>query len=318
MATMARPLVSDELWELIEPLIPKVPRRHRFPGRKRIDDRKVLTGILFVLQTGIPWEYLPQGMGCGSGMTCWRRLREWQEAGVWQRLHELLLAKLNEADRIDWSRAAIDSSHVRAFGGRKDRPEPGRPLQKRLQAPPDRLRPRHAAGRLARRRRPQRHHRDDPAGRRDPAGARSPRPAAPSAAQAVRRPRLPLARRPPPAAAPPHPDEDRLAEERARLRTREEALGGRAHDCLASPVPASADPLRAPRRHPRSLPRDRLQPDLPQAPPGSGVILLDLVIPGAEVARRRASGCRPSCAAEGLGLAAPPFVGSGRRQAAGR
>src|SRR6266702_3520056 len=87
------------------------------PGRKRLDDRKVLTGILFVLQTGIPWEYLPQEMGCGSGMTCWRRLREWQEAGVWQRLHELLLAKLNEADRIDWSRAAIDSSHVRAFGG---------------------------------------------------------------------------------------------------------------------------------------------------------------------------------------------------------
>jgi transposase len=114
---MAKPLVSDELWELVEPLIPKVPRRQRFPGRKRLDDRMVLTGILFVLQTGIPWEYLPKEMGCGSGMTCWRRLREWQEAGVWQRLHELLLARLNEAERIDWSRAAIDSSHVRAFGG---------------------------------------------------------------------------------------------------------------------------------------------------------------------------------------------------------
>jgi transposase len=79
-------------------------------------------------------------MGCGSGMSCWRRLREWQEAGVWQRLHELLLAKLNEAELIDWSLAAIDSSHMRAFGGREDRPEPSRPLKTRLQAPPDRLR----------------------------------------------------------------------------------------------------------------------------------------------------------------------------------
>src|SRR5215204_3477371 len=104
---MARALVTDELWELIAPLIPKVERRHRFPGRKRLDDRKVLSGILFVLRTGIPWEYLPQEMGCGSGMTCWRRLKEWQEAGVWQRLHELLLAKLNEAELIDWSLAGV-------------------------------------------------------------------------------------------------------------------------------------------------------------------------------------------------------------------
>jgi transposase len=100
---MPRPLVSDEVWELVEPLIPTVPRRHRFPGHKRIDDRKVLTGILFVLRTGIPWEYLTQEMGRGSGVTCWRRLREWQEAGVWQRLRELLLANLNEADLIDFA-----------------------------------------------------------------------------------------------------------------------------------------------------------------------------------------------------------------------
>src|SRR5438552_8562628 len=161
---MARPLVSDGLWELMEPLIPKVKRRHRYPGRKRLDDRKVLSGILFVLQTGIPWEYLPKEMGCGSGMTCWRRLREWQEAGVWQGLHELLLARLNEADRIDWSRAAIDSSHVRAFGGdEKTGPEPRRPRTAWLQAPSDRLRSRHAACRLTHRRQPQRHHADGPA-----------------------------------------------------------------------------------------------------------------------------------------------------------
>src|SRR5919199_867069 len=111
---MAKPLVSDELWELVEPLIPKVDRRYRFPGRKRIDDRKVLTGILYVLKTGIPWEYLPQEMGCGSGMTCWRRLQEWQQAGVWQRLHEILLAKLHQADWIDLARALVHSSPLRA------------------------------------------------------------------------------------------------------------------------------------------------------------------------------------------------------------
>ena len=114
---MAKVLVDDALWELIEPHLPRSkPAR---TGRPRVPNRAALTGIIFVLQTGIPWEYLPQEMGCGSGMTCWRRLREWQHAGVWQRLHELLLAKLNEAGRIDWSRAAIDSSHVRAFGGAK-------------------------------------------------------------------------------------------------------------------------------------------------------------------------------------------------------
>jgi transposase len=126
---VARPIVSDELWEIVEPLIPAVPRRFRYPGRRRIPDRQVLTGILFVLQTGIPWEHLPQEMGCGSGMTCWRRLHEWQQAGVWQQLHEVLLARLQRADLIDWSRAAIDSSHVRAVGGAR------RPARARWTAP---------------------------------------------------------------------------------------------------------------------------------------------------------------------------------------
>jgi transposase len=114
---MASPLVPDELWEVVEPLIPKVERRYRYPGRKRVPDRRTLTGILFVLKTGIAWEDLPQEMGCGSGVTCWRRLRDWQEHGVWQQLHEALLARLNAAGEIDWQRAAVDSSHVRAFGG---------------------------------------------------------------------------------------------------------------------------------------------------------------------------------------------------------
>src|ERR671935_917356 len=153
---MGKPLVSDELWELIEPLIPVKPRRFRHPGRKPLPDRQVLTGILFVLKTGIPWEQLPQEMGCGSGMTCWRRLRAWQQAGVWQRLHELLLARLREADLIDWSRAAVDSSHVRAVGGRADRSKPGRPRQERLQAPYADLRTGHPARALAQRLEPQR------------------------------------------------------------------------------------------------------------------------------------------------------------------
>jgi transposase len=109
--------VPDGLWERIEPLLPRRRRRFRYPGRKPLNDRLVLCGILFVLHTGIPWEFLPQQLGFGSGMTCWRRLRDWHEAGVWQRLHEVLLAELHDADRLDWSRAVIDSSHVRALKG---------------------------------------------------------------------------------------------------------------------------------------------------------------------------------------------------------
>ena len=85
---MAKPVLDDELWKLVEPLLPPPKkRRRRNPGRKPKDHRSVLTGILFVLKTGIPWEYLPKEMGCGSGMTCWRRLRDWQEAGVWEKIH---------------------------------------------------------------------------------------------------------------------------------------------------------------------------------------------------------------------------------------
>ena len=111
---MAKPILDDDLWALIEPMLPPPKqRRARYPGRKPLDDRAVLTGILFVLQSGIRWAMLPQEMGCGSGMSCWRRLRDWQAVGVWDRLHEVLLAKLPAADRIDWSRVIVDSSSIR-------------------------------------------------------------------------------------------------------------------------------------------------------------------------------------------------------------
>lgn len=107
-------LVSDAFWERVVPLLPRRERRFRYPGRKPLDDRAVLSGILFVLHTGIAWEHLPQQLGFGSGMTCWRRLRAWQEAGVWERLHELLLAELHSAGELDWSRAVADSSQIQA------------------------------------------------------------------------------------------------------------------------------------------------------------------------------------------------------------
>jgi transposase len=113
---MAKPLLPDDLWKLIEPLIPKRPPRPK-GGRPPLDDRQALTGIIFILKTGIPWEYLPWEMGCGCGMTCWRRLRDWQKAGVWDKIHRLLLSHLRSADRIDFSRFIPDSTFVRAVGG---------------------------------------------------------------------------------------------------------------------------------------------------------------------------------------------------------
>ena len=125
IGAMGKLLVPDELWQRIEPLLPPEPPKPK-GGRPRLPARAVLTGIVFVLKTGIPWEDLPQEMGCGSGMTCWRRLRDWHQAGVWQRLHRVLLDELGRADRIDWSRAALDSASVPAKRGvqRPDRTQP--------------------------------------------------------------------------------------------------------------------------------------------------------------------------------------------------
>lgn len=108
---MAKPILDDELWAEMAPLFPPDPPRPK-GGRPRVPHRAVLTGILFVLRTGIPWEDLPQKLGCGSGMTCWRRLRDWQAAGIWERIHHMLLGRLSERGAIDWSRAALDSTSV--------------------------------------------------------------------------------------------------------------------------------------------------------------------------------------------------------------
>ncbi|MEU0936073.1 IS5 family transposase [Embleya sp. NPDC005971] len=122
-------IVSDELWSLIESLLPAPPPKST-RGRPRVPDRQALCGILFVLHTGIQWEFLPQELGFGSGMTCWRRLAAWNEAGVWDRLHAILLARLHAAEQLDRSRAVIDS------------PRPGRPKgPKSGPSPVDRARP---------------------------------------------------------------------------------------------------------------------------------------------------------------------------------
>jgi transposase len=122
---MAKELVSDEIWEMVEPLLPPEKPKPK-GGRPRVSNRAAFTGILFVLKSGIPWEMLPQEMECGCGMTCWRRLDEWQKADVWNRLHELLLAHLEWVGLIDWRRAVADSSLVRAVGGGKNRSQPHR------------------------------------------------------------------------------------------------------------------------------------------------------------------------------------------------
>jgi transposase len=115
-------MVPDELWAVVAPLLPPAPS-HARGGRPRVPDRAALAGIRFSLRTGGPWSLLPVEMGCGSGSTCWRRLRDWQAAGVWRRLERELLNRLGDADRLDWSRASVDSTSVPAKRGAK---RPGR------------------------------------------------------------------------------------------------------------------------------------------------------------------------------------------------
>ena len=111
-------LISDELWALFEPLIPpQKPAVHGRTGRPRTSDREVLEGIAFVLSSGIGWAKLPRELGYGSGWTCWRRLHEWADAGMFDQLHQAVLDRLDEQGQLDWSRASLDSVSVRAKRG---------------------------------------------------------------------------------------------------------------------------------------------------------------------------------------------------------
>ena len=116
--------MSDDLWEAIEPLLLRERPKPK-GGRPRVPDRAALGGIIFVLRTGTPWRLLPRELGCASGSTCWRRLRDWQAAGVWERLHATLLNWLGDEGAVDWSRASVDSLSVRAKrGGEETGPNP--------------------------------------------------------------------------------------------------------------------------------------------------------------------------------------------------
>jgi transposase len=116
---MASQLLPDELWNEVESLFPEYEQSPD-GGRRPKENRVVLTAILFVLKTGIGWKDLPtEAFGC-SYKTCTRRIREWSQLGLWQRMHELLLAKLRGAEQLDWSRALVDCSLVKApLGGPK-------------------------------------------------------------------------------------------------------------------------------------------------------------------------------------------------------
>ena len=113
---MTQPSIPDDLWEAIEPLLPRARPKPK-GGRPRVPDRAALGGIIFVLRTGTPWRLLPRALGFGSGVTCWRRLREWQSRGVWAAVHRTLLNWLGDLDAIDLGRASLDSTSVRAKKG---------------------------------------------------------------------------------------------------------------------------------------------------------------------------------------------------------
>jgi transposase len=120
---MGKKPVTDELWKIIEPLLPpETPKpKGGGPGSPTGRHSPVSSSSS---RAAFPGRCCPREMGCGSGSTCWRRLRDWQEAGVWRELHRVLLDRLGEADQMDWEHASLDLASVAAKRGRADRPEP--------------------------------------------------------------------------------------------------------------------------------------------------------------------------------------------------
>ncbi|PYE50991.1 IS5 family transposase [Deinococcus yavapaiensis] len=112
-------LVPDDLWRVVNPIIPRRVQQNR-PGRKRIYPRRTLAGILDILRWGLPWRSLPLALGFGSGRTCERRFHAWCQAGVWQRLFRLVLDHAEQHGLLDWSRASLDSASVPAPRGGQD------------------------------------------------------------------------------------------------------------------------------------------------------------------------------------------------------
>src|ERR671914_105592 len=236
-----RPLLSDELWERIVPLLPPEKEKPK-GGRPRVPDRAALTGILFVLRSGIPWEMLPPEMGCGSGMTCWRRLQEWQRAGVWERLHQVLLEELGRGGDIDWSRAAVDSATVAAKKGRCDGSQPDGQGQTGLEASSSRRSTRHSADRALDGCQRSRFAGLGGVARWRAADSRASQPAAPPPGQAARRQRIRLSPVPPLLPKPRDQTAHRPTRDRAEGSSRSAPLGRRTDPRLACSVSSVADP----------------------------------------------------------------------------
>ena len=137
MTTLADRLLPDALWQRLQPLLPPPPSRERGGAPRTVPDRACMAAIIFMARTSTPWALLPVSeFGCGSATTCWRRFAEWAHAGVFERLQELLLDELGEADQLDWFRVSVDSFSLRATRGGPGGRKPGRPGQAWIQAAP--------------------------------------------------------------------------------------------------------------------------------------------------------------------------------------